>query len=148
MALPEASKHDIEEARKIADRQVRQMMRLMDDLLDVARIRQGKMELQKNVIDIAQVVDRAVEACRSSIQARQHHLTVTIPMRPLWINGDAGRMEPVVANLLRNATKYTETGRQIQVHAEGDGTQVVIKIRDSGIGIDPEALPHIFDLFV
>jgi two-component system CheB/CheR fusion protein len=69
-------------------------------------------------------------------------------MRPLWIKGDAARMEQVVANLLSNATKYTETGGQIQINAEKDGTQVVIKIRDSGIGIDPEALPHIFDVFV
>ena len=148
MALPEASTQDIEVARTIAERQVRQMTRLVGDLLDVSRISQGKMELRRSVIDIAQVVDRAVDACQTSILGRQHHLTVTIPRRPLWIKGDAGRMEQVLANLLSNAVKYTEAGGQIGVHAEEDGAEVVIKIRDSGIGIDPEALPNIFDLFV
>ena len=148
MALPEANEQDIEEARKIAERQVQLMTRLMDDLLDVARISQGKMELRKKVIDIAQVIERAVDACRSSIEGREHQLTVTIPMRPLLIRGDATRMEQVITNLLSNATKYTETGGQIRLNAEEIGTEVVIKIRDSGIGIDPEALLYIFDLFV
>ena len=76
------------------------MMRLMDDLLDVARISLGKMELRKKVIDIAQVIERAVDACRSSIDGREHQLTVTIPMRPLLIRGDATRMEQVIINLL------------------------------------------------
>jgi PAS domain S-box-containing protein len=148
MALPEASEQDIQEVRKIAERQVQQMTRLMDDLLDTARISQGKMELRKKVIDVAEVIERAVDSCRSSVEGRQHQLTVSIPMRPLLIKGDATRMEQVVTNLLNNATKYTETGGQIRVNAEEVGTQVVIKIRDAGIGIDPEALPYIFDRFV
>src|SRR5262249_40015146 len=113
-----------------------------------ARISLGKMELRKKVIDIAQVIERAVDACRSSIDGREHQLTVTIPMRPLLIRADATRREQVITNLLSNATKYTETGGQIRLNAEEVGTQVVIKIRDSGIGIDPEALLYIFDLFV
>jgi PAS domain S-box-containing protein len=148
MALPEASEQDIQEVRKIAERQVQQMTRLMDDLLDTARISQGKMELRKKVIDVAEFIERAVDSSRSSVEGRQHQLTVSIPMRPLLIKGDPTRMEQVVTNLLNNATKYTETGGQIRVNAEKVGTQVVIKIRDSGIGIDPEALPYIFDLFV
>ena len=148
MALPQASEQDIQEVRKIAERQVQQMTRLMDDLLDTARISQGKMELRKKVIDVAEFIERAVDSSRSSVEGRQHQLTVSIPMRPLLIKGDATRMEQVVTNLLNNATKYTETGGQIRVNAEKVGTQVVIKIRDSGIGIDPEALPYIFDLFV
>jgi len=120
----------------------------MDDLLDTARISQGKMELRKQVIDVAEFIERAVDSSRSSVEGRQHQLTVSIPMRPLLIKGDATRMEQVVTNLLNNATKYTETGGQIRVNAEKVGTEVVIKIRDSGIGIDPEALPYIFDLFV
>jgi two-component system CheB/CheR fusion protein len=110
------------------------------------------MELRKKVIDIAQVIERAVDACRSSIDGRENQSTVTIPMRPLLIRGDATRMEQVITNLLSNATKYTETGGQIRLNAEEVGTQVVIKsgnkIRDSGIGIDPEALLYIFDLLV
>jgi signal transduction histidine kinase len=121
IVLPDATEHDIEEARQIAERQVRQMTRLMDDLLDVARISQGKMELRKKVIDVAQVIDRAVEACRPSVQERKQNLTVTVPKRPLWIKGDAARIEQAIANLLNNATKYTQTGGQIRVHAEEDG---------------------------
>lgn len=148
MALPEASEQDIQEVRKIAERQVQQMTRLTDDLLDTVRISQGKMELRKKVIDVAEFIERAVDSSRSSVEGRQHQLTVSIPMRPLLIKGDPTRMEQVVTNLLNNATKYTETGGQIRVNAEKVGTQVVIKFRDSGIGIDPEALPYIFDLFV
>ena len=118
MALPEASEQDIQEVRKIAERQVQQMTRLMDDLLDTARISQGKMELRKKVIDVAEFIERAVDSCRSSVEGRQHQLTVSIPMRPLLIKGDATRMEQVVTNLLNNATKYTETGGQIRVNAE------------------------------
>ncbi|HEV3210345.1 MAG TPA: ATP-binding protein [Chthoniobacterales bacterium] len=148
ISRPEASERDVEEARKIADRQVRQMTRLVDDLLDVARISRGKMKLRKNLVDIAQIINRAVDACRASIERRRHRLTVTVPTGPLWIKADPARIEQVIANLLSNATKYTETGGQILVQAEKDGTQAVVKIRDSGIGIDPEALPHIFNLFV
>jgi len=99
----------------------------MDDLLDTARISQGKMELRKKVIDVAEFIERAVDSSRSSVEGRQHQLTVSIPMRPLLIKGDATRMEQVVTNLLNNATKYTETGGQIRVNAEKVGTQVVKK---------------------
>jgi signal transduction histidine kinase len=107
IALPDATAHEIEEYRQIAERQVPQMTRLMDDLLDVARLSRGNMELRKKVIDVAQVVDRTVEACRQSIQGRRQHMTVTVPVRPLWIKGDAARIEQLITNFLNNAMQYT-----------------------------------------
>jgi PAS domain S-box-containing protein len=103
IALPHATAHDIDEARQIAERQVRQITRLTDDLLDIARISQGKMD-----------IDRAVEACRPAIQGRQQHLTVTVPMRPLWIKGDAARIEQVKNRGFRHRNRFRSAAAYIR----------------------------------
>jgi len=137
-----------ENARKIIERQLRQMVHLVDDLLDVSRISQGKVELRRAQADIADIVLNAIETSRPLIDAGRHELTVRIaPPRALLVDGDVTRLCQILANLLNNAAKYTPEGGHIQVSAERDGAQAVISVQDSGIGIAPEMLPRVFDLF-
>ncbi|WP_406699624.1 response regulator [Singulisphaera sp. Ch08] len=137
----------VEQAREIAERQVRHLARLVDDLLDVSRISSGKIQLRKESIELADAVNRAVETSRLLIQLRGHHLTVTLPQEPLPLEADAARIEQVMANLLNNAAKYTEEGGQISLAVEGRGKNLEIRVCDTGIGIAPELLPRVFDLF-
>jgi PAS domain S-box-containing protein len=142
-----ASPADVRRSREIAERQVRHMARLLDDLLDVALISQGQMELRPEVIDLASVVSRAVEAVRPLIQQRRQDLTVSVPPGSLWIEADASRLEQILTNLLNNAVKYTDAGGRIWLTGEPEGENVLLRVRDSGIGIEPVLLPGIFDLF-
>jgi len=137
----------VEQARDIAERQVRHLARLVDDLLDVSRISSGKIQLRKESIALADVVNRAVETSRLLIQLRGHDLTVTLPEEPLLLEADAARIEQVISNLLNNAAKYTEEGGRISLVAESRGPILEIRVRDTGIGIAPELLPRVFDLF-
>ncbi|HYE34199.1 MASE1 domain-containing protein [Methylocaldum sp.] len=134
-------------AQEIIDRQVIHLARLVDDLLDVSRITQGKVTLRKEPIPLNTVVERAVEAVRPLIESRRHQLAVDISPDPLLIVGDATRLIQVVANLLNNAAKYTEEGGFISLRTEVKGDRALIRIRDTGVGIAPELLPHIFELF-
>ena len=137
------------EAREMMERQVRHMVRLVDDLLDVSRITRGKIELRKEVVDLAAVVDRAVETIRPLIEDRRHELTVgTCRPSRCCLEADPTRLDQVFANLLNNAAKYTEPGGRIWLTAERDGGEVVVRVRDTGIGIAADMLPRIFDLFV
>jgi PAS domain S-box-containing protein len=136
-----------ERERAIIERQVRHLVGLVDDLLDVSRITRGRIDLRKERIDLAEVVVRAVEIASPVLEQQRHYLDVDVP-RGLLIDGDAGRMAQVVANLLTNAAKYTEPGGQITVSGRESGDHVVLTVRDTGIGIDQQILPHIFDLFV
>jgi signal transduction histidine kinase len=135
------------QVRDLFDRQVRHMARLVDDLLDVSRIAQGKIELRKECVSVAAVVAQALPACDVLIKSRGHQLDVTLPDEHLWIEGDPARLVQVVVNLLNNAAKYTEPGGHIRLTAERDGGQAILRVRDTGIGISAEVLPHIFDLF-
>src|SRR5262249_21619198 len=135
-------------AIEVADRQLQHMTRLVDDLLDVSRIMRGKIELQKEQIELASVVARAVETVQPLIDREQHALTIELPPEPVWIEGDLVRLAQAVANLLSNAAKYTERGGRIQLSAEVDGKQLVLCVRDSGIGIDPATLPRLFEMFM
>jgi PAS domain S-box-containing protein len=135
-------------AREIIDRQVIHLSRLVDDLLDVSRITQGKVTLRKEPIPLNTVVERAIEATRPLIESRRHRLTVDVAPAPLLIVGDATRLIQVVANLLNNAAKYTEEGGSISVRTEAKGERALIRIRDTGLGIAPELLPHVFELFI
>jgi PAS domain S-box-containing protein len=135
-------------ARDIIDRQVQQMTRLVDDLLDVSRITRGKVTLQKEPVDLAAVVARAVEVSRPLIDARRHDLTVTLPPEPVRLEADAIRLAQVVANLLNNAAKYTDESGHIWLTVEREGDQAVVRVKDNGIGIRPDLLPQVFDLFV
>ncbi|HJT77089.1 MAG TPA: ATP-binding protein, partial [Gemmataceae bacterium] len=128
-------------------RQVHQLGRLVEDLLDLTRIARGKLELRPERVGLADVVGRAVEASRPLIESRRHTLTVSLPTPPVRLQADPARLEQVITNLLNNAAKYTEPGGQVWLTAEREGDAVAIRVRDTGIGIPPERLPHVFGLF-
>jgi PAS domain S-box-containing protein len=134
-------------ALDIAYRQTDQLARLVDDLLDVARITRGRMTLRMETVRLAGVVERAVETTRDLVEARAHLLTLALPEESLHVNGDPSRLEQVVVNLITNAAKYTEPGGRIEVMAQREGEQAVLRVRDNGVGIAPEMLPRVFDLF-
>ncbi len=135
-------------ARKIIERQLKQMVHLVDDLLDVSRISQGKVELRLEQVDVAEAVLDAIETSRPLIDAGRHHLTTRLaPPRALMVDADPTRLTQIVANLLNNAAKYTPEGGHIQVLAERDGDAAVITVQDSGIGLSQDMLPRVFDMF-
>jgi CheY-like chemotaxis protein len=123
------------------------LTRLVDDLLDVSRINQGKITLQKERVKLAQVLADAVEIARPHIEGRKHKLTAPHPPEPVWLEADPTRLAQVVANLLNNAAKYTEKGGHIGLSAEREGEEPVVRVRDTGLGIAPEKLADIFGLF-
>jgi PAS domain S-box-containing protein len=133
-------------ALDVLDPQVRQMVRLIDDLMDVSRISRGRIELRKQRMSLTTAIDSALETSRPLIDAAGHELTVDLPAEPLWVDGDTTRLAQVFANLLNNAAKYTERGR-IGIIARCEGERAIVSVRDSGIGIAAEALPHIFEMF-
>ncbi|HUQ68688.1 MAG TPA: ATP-binding protein [Planctomycetaceae bacterium] len=137
----------IEQAGNIIDRQVMQMVRLVDDLLDVSRITKGKLRLTKEQVELRVVINHAAETARSLMDARKHEFSVSLPTKPIWIEADPARMEQVVVNLLNNAAKYTDTGGLIRLTLHSEGNEAVIVVRDNGVGIAPEVMPHIFELF-
>jgi PAS domain S-box-containing protein len=128
-------------------RQVRQMTRLVDDLLDVARISRGKIDLRKGPTDLAAAVNRAVEAVQPFLHERGHELKMEVPPGPLPLEADSARLEQVLANLLNNAAKYTPPGGRVTLTVGREGDEYVVRVRDTGIGIRPEMLTHVFDLF-
>jgi signal transduction histidine kinase/ActR/RegA family two-component response regulator len=148
LQLPNASSAIIAEAEEILGRQVKHLIRLVDDLLDMARISRGKIELRKEWIALETVVARAIETARPLIDARGHELTVALPPQPVMIEADPTRLAQVISNLLNNAAKYSETRGHIWLTARRDRDRLAIQVRDQGIGISPDVLPSIFDLFV
>jgi PAS domain S-box-containing protein len=148
MKQPAASAQALARAREIAERQMRRLTRLLDDLLDVARLRQGRVELRREVLDIAAVIRSSLDTVQPLLLERRHRLTSAIPGESLLVNGDPMRLEQVLTNLLVNAAKYTDPGGDIFVTAQREVSDVVIRVRDTGIGIDSIFLPRIFDLFV
>jgi PAS domain S-box-containing protein len=136
-----------EKARGMMERQLGLMVRLIDDLLDISRITRGKLQLRKERVELAAVVPSAVEAARPSIDAQAHELTVTLPPQPVYLDADPVRLAQVFLNLLTNAAKYTEKGGHIWLTAERQGGDVVVSVRDTGIGIAAEHLPRLFEMF-
>jgi PAS domain S-box-containing protein len=134
--------------RDVIDRQVTHLTRLVDDLLEVSRITSGRILLHREPVDIAEVVTRGLEAARPFIRARGHQLDVVPLAEPLVVDGDLTRLTQVLVNLLNNAARFTPHGGRIQVLAERDGTEVVLRVRDTGMGIPAELLPQVFDLFL
>ncbi|MBN8421057.1 MAG: PAS domain S-box protein [Verrucomicrobia bacterium] len=138
--------------QEIIVRQVENMSRMIDDLLDVSRITHGKIELRKKTVALADILTGATSIVRSSCEIHQQELKVFLPKEPVYLNADATRLEQVFGNLLSNACKYSGDGCRIVVRAErsacAEPPEVVISVRDDGIGIAPELMPHIFDLFV
>ena len=134
-------------AHDVIERQVQHMTRMVDDLLDASRITRGMIQLQKETIDTAAVVTRAVEMAQPLIDTCKHRLLISLPPEPLWLEADSHRLAQVLANLLNNAAKYTHEGGTIWLTAERQENDVLFKVRDTGIGIPPEYLPRVFDLF-
>ncbi|MFO0889699.1 MAG: ATP-binding protein [Isosphaeraceae bacterium] len=134
-------------ASDVVERQVRQLARLIDDLLDVSRITSGKVRLRREFIDASTALDQAVESARPFIDVRRHTLTVSVERGGLPLYVDATRVGQIILNLLTNAAKYTEDGGRIQLTARREGEQVVVAVRDNGMGIPPEKLPEMFRLF-
>jgi CheY-like chemotaxis protein/nitrogen-specific signal transduction histidine kinase len=132
----------------VIERQVGLMTRLVDDLLDVSRITSGKVTLQRESISVRAVVAQAVEAARPSAEGRGQALEMDVPEDAGWVDGDPARLAQAVGNLLDNAIKYTEDGGRIWLRARVEADEVVVAIEDTGAGIHPELLPHVFDLFI
>ena len=147
LRLKNPERPDVLDSCAIFDRQVTHLVRLVDDLLDISRITQGKIRLQHEPIHLADLLTTAVEISRPLIDLRDHRLSVTLPDYPIRLYADPTRLGQVFTNLLNNAAKYTETGGRIEVHAEKVGHEAVIRIRDSGIGIPAEMLASVFELF-
>ncbi len=139
---------ELQWATELIDRQVSQMTRLVDDLLDVSRITRGKIELRKESVDIATVVNNAIDISRPLIEKWGHRFTVAIPPHPILLEADSTRLTQVVSNLLNNAAKYTAPGGRIELAVERDGDHVLIRVKDNGIGISPEMLPRVFEIFM
>ncbi len=136
-----------ERERAVISRHLQHVVRLVDDLIDVARITRDKFELNKEPCEVSQVIARAMEMVRARVDERVQHLTIRAPASGLAVVGDPERLAQAIANLLFNAVKYTEPGGTITVSAVSEGDQAVIRVRDSGIGIAPEMLSRVFDLF-
>lgn len=136
-----------EKARAMIERQVCVMTRLVDDLLDVSRITQGRLVLERTRIDLRATVRNALETLDPEISHKKQRLTISIPDGPVWAHADSGRLEQVFVNLIANASRYTDVGGELAVWMHTRASQAVIRVRDSGIGIAPAVLPHVFDLF-
>jgi PAS domain S-box-containing protein len=140
--------HTVAVATDILDRQIRQMSRLVNDLLDASRISRGKIELHRTRVALRPIVDEAIETVRPLLARLEHTLTITLPPEALYVDADAGRLSQVIGNLLTNAAKFTDKGGRIWLSAEREADEAVIRVRDDGIGIAPEHLQTLFDMFV
>ena len=136
-----------QQARTIIERQVGQLTRLVDDLLEVSRITTGRIHLQQERVGLNDIVERAVETTRPLMDQHKHEFTVSLSPQSIWLNADPARLEQVIVNLLTNAAKYTANGGRISLAVGQEGDEAVLRVRDTGVGIAPELLPHIFDLF-
>ena len=144
---PAATESQVRWAHEVIERQVHNMARLLDDLLDVSRITRGMMEIRKELIELEAVMDAAIEIARPAIEARNHALSVECQLRTK-VYADPLRLAQVIANLLTNAAKYTEPHGQIRLTAQCDGGELILRVSDTGIGIAAEMLPRIFEMFV
>ena len=133
--------------RAVIERQARHLARLVDDLLDVSRIAQGKVDIKRRPIELAQLIGQSIEVAAPLLEERRHVLTTKVPTRGFLVDGDESRLVQVFSNLITNAAKYTESAGQIRVEAAREGDEISLSIVDSGRGISAEMLPHVFDLF-
>jgi PAS domain S-box-containing protein len=147
MHLKELDDPLVRRCRDVIGRQVVQLTRLVDDLLEVSRINTGKIELRMQRVDLVAAVQQGIETSRPVVDAKRHRLTLAVTDEALWVRADLTRVSQVVGNLVNNAAKYTEAGGSIAVQIERDGDEAVIRVRDSGIGIPREMLAAVFDLF-
>jgi signal transduction histidine kinase len=145
--MPGADPSLLSWSRDVIERQIRQLTRLVEDLLDISRITRGKIQLRVERLDLAAVIEGAVETSRPLIDGRKHALAVRLPEERIELSGDLVRLTQAVANLLDNAAKFQDEGGQITVSAEREGKEAVIRVRDRGIGLEPGSREKIFDLF-
>ncbi|MFT3922125.1 MAG: ATP-binding protein [Myxococcales bacterium] len=131
----------------VMERQLTNLVKLVDDLLDVSRIRVGKVALRLEELPLESVLKSALETSKPAMDAAHHHLSVSLPNQPIYVRGDATRLSQIFANLLDNAAKYTPERGRIRLHAERVDRNVVIRVEDNGVGIEPAFLPRVFDLF-
>jgi signal transduction histidine kinase len=136
-----------QQTQALIERQLHRMTHLVDELLDVSRITSGRLHLQRERLDLRGIMRNALETLESDINERNHRLCTELADMPVWVEGDPCRLEQVFVNLLANASRYTDTGGELAVSVLIHEGQAVVRVRDSGIGIAAEALPHIFDLF-
>jgi signal transduction histidine kinase/CheY-like chemotaxis protein len=152
LQTPESTATERTQAQHIINRQIENMSRMIDDLLDVSRITEGKIELRKQPVALESILTAATSLVRSSCALRRQELAVSMPAQPVFLNADATRLEQVFTNLLGNACKYSGDGCHISLSAERkegvEPPEVIVRVRDDGAGIDPELLPRVFDLFV
>jgi len=137
----------LQQAGDIIERQVGRMVRMVDDLLDISRITKGKLRLNKERVELRVIVNRAAESARPFLDARKHEFSMSLPTEPIWLQADPARLEQVVVNLLNNASKYTDRNGLIRMSVNSANGEALIKVWDNGLGMPPEMLPHIFDLF-
>jgi signal transduction histidine kinase/CheY-like chemotaxis protein len=147
MRIADADRAAIASARLLIERQLKQLVRLIDDLLDVSRITQGRLELRRERINLATAVQMAVETSRPLIEARQHHLEIRGPREPLFVNGDARRLAQVFGSLLGNSAKYSPPLSTITVALRAEGELAVVSVSDTGSGIPDDIMPRIFGMF-
>jgi PAS domain S-box-containing protein len=143
----EGARHALRQARSIAQRQATNLVRIVDDLLEVSRIERGAVALEIRPLDLAGPIASAVDATRERMDERRQQRSVLLPAEPLWVDGDPTRLEQVLVNLLDNATKYTPIGGKIELRAEREGDDAVLRVRDDGFGIGDDILPHLFEPF-
>ena len=148
LKMPRVDAATVQQTRDMMERQVHHLVRLVDDLLDVSRVMRGKIDLRRERVELATVVARAVETVQPLIEVQGHRLDLSLPHESLLLDADPVRLTQVVGNLLTNAAKYTEANGRIWLTAARENGQAVLTVRDSGIGIGPDMLPHIFELFV
>ena len=147
MRLGKGDTEVIEQARTMMERQLGQMVHLVDDLLDLSRISRGMIELRKERVELSMIVQRAVETSRPLLEANCHDLTITMPPGPVYVDADVTRLAQVFSNLLNNAAKYTERGGRVQLAVQRRGAEVVVSVKDNGVGIPAHMLPRVFEMF-
>jgi PAS domain S-box-containing protein len=147
MRCGELEPHQLHAIQGIIGRQVRHMSRIVDDLLDTTRIRQGKLSLDKEPVELKPLLAEAIDAARSFTEPRRIHVVLDVSHEPIWVEGDPVRLTQVVSNLLHNAAKFSDDDASISVALEQEGQEAVIRVSDGGRGIPQDLLPHIFDLF-
>ncbi|HET6880459.1 MAG TPA: PAS domain S-box protein [Pirellulales bacterium] len=148
MRLSAHDGEDAELARRMMERQLEHLVRLVDDLLDVSRISRGKLSLRLERLTLSSVVEHALELCDGLFKEHGQELAVTLPDEPLYVEADQTRLAQALCNLLNNAVKYSDRGSRIWLTVERDGHEAIIRIKDEGIGIEPDMLPKVFDLFI
>lgn len=138
----------LRQAHAVMERQLHLLVRIVDDLLELSRVRSGKLEIRKERVPLGEMVQTAVETCRPLLDAAGQQLIVALPATAVYLDADATRLSQVISNLLNNASKYSPPGNPIRLAVETEGSDVLLRVKDAGIGISPELLPRIFDLFL